>query len=440
MSNSKKHIISQKPIDWLSVCLGDNEYFDLATGGTPSTAEAKYWGGKIPWLSSGEVHKKRIFYTDNYISELGYKHSNACYHPVGSTLIALAGQGKTRGTSAITEIELTTNQSVAAVIPNKEKVDSYYVYHYLDNEYKELRSESSGAGRAGLSLKVLSNHQILLPILNEQRKIAKILTTVDNLIEKTETLIAKYQSIKQGMMHDLFTRGVDANGQLRPSVDEAPELYKESELGWIPKGWEVLRIEDLATQVTDGDHHTPIRSNSGEFLLSARNILNGEIILKDVDYVPFSEYQRMIKRCFPQPGDILISCSGTIGRICEVPYNLKFGLVRSVALIKLNKDKYLSRYAEWTLRSEIIQRQILNSQLQAAQPNLFQEPIKKLLVPLPKKQEQEFIYNKLDLLERCIKTETINTKKMINLKHGLMQDLLTGKVRVTPDKPKDTKS
>jgi len=70
----------------------------------------------------------------------------------------------------------------------------------------------------------------------------------------------------------------------------------------------------------------------------------------------------MIKKCFPQPGDILISCSGTIGRICEVPYNLRFGLVRSVALVKINTNKCLSRYAEWILRSEIMQSQILNSQ------------------------------------------------------------------------------
>ena len=62
---------------------------------------------------------------------------------------------------------------------------------------------------------------------------------MDNLIEKTEALIAKYQAIKQGMMHDLFTRGVDEHGHLRPTHDEAPELYKQSELGWIPKEWEV---------------------------------------------------------------------------------------------------------------------------------------------------------------------------------------------------------
>jgi len=145
--------------------------------------------------------------------------------------------------------------------------------------YYNILQASNLIGNYGYDrhLKHLKEFVIKYPqSITEQRKIAKILTTVDNLIEKTETLIAKYQSIKQGMMHELFTRGVDANGQLRPPVDESPELYKESELGWIPKGWEIVSIEDVATQVTDGDHQTPVRSNSGILLLSARNILNGK--------------------------------------------------------------------------------------------------------------------------------------------------------------------
>ena len=83
---------------------------------------------------------------------------------------------------------------------------------------------------------------ITCPPLPEQRKIAKILTTVDNLIEKTEALIAKYQSVKQGLMQDLFTRGLDQHGHLRPPYAEAPELYNKSELGWIPREWEVEQM------------------------------------------------------------------------------------------------------------------------------------------------------------------------------------------------------
>ena len=90
------------------------------------------------------------------------------------------------------------------------------------------------------------------------------------------------------------------------------EEFKDSPLGKIPKDWEFVCVADIAIDVTDGDHHTPERSNSGIFLLSARNVLNGCLALEDVDFVPEHEYQRMIRRCHPEPGDILISCSGSL--------------------------------------------------------------------------------------------------------------------------------
>src|SRR5216683_2680965 len=95
---------------WQVVLLGDDRYFQLATGGTPSTDKQEYWeNGTVPWLSSGEVHKKIIRFADGRITEKGFRNSNARYYPTNSILIALAGQGKTRGTAAITEIEVTSN-------------------------------------------------------------------------------------------------------------------------------------------------------------------------------------------------------------------------------------------------------------------------------------------------------------------------------------------
>ncbi|KPA19125.1 restriction endonuclease S subunit [Candidatus Magnetomorum sp. HK-1] len=427
--------------NWITINLGE---LALVQGGFAFKSDAYIEEGipllRISNIKAGHINKDDIVYLPNSFLKQYFSFSG------NDKDILIAMSGATTGKCArikSNDLPCLINQRVGRFsVTDIERLNIDYLYHIVttDEFLNNITIDAIGGAQPNISSNRIESFFITLPVIEKQRKIANILTTVDNLIEKTETLIAKYQSIKQGMMHDLFTRGVDANGQLRPPVDEAPELYKESELGWIPRGWEIVSIEDVATQVTDGDHHTPVRSNSGILLLSARNILNGKIFLKDVDYIPFSEYQRMIKRCFPQPGDILISCSGTIGRICEVPYNLRFGLVRSVALVKINTNKCLSRYAEWILRSEIIQSQILNSQLQAAQPNLFQGPIKKLLIPLPKIQEQESVYSKLDSLERCIKTETIKKSKMFKIKKGLMQDLLTGKVRVNPDKPKDTPS
>ena len=97
--------------------------------------------------------------------------------------------------------------------------------------------------------------QVRAPISADQQRIAEILTTVDEAIEQTEALIAKTQQIKAGLMHDLFTRGVTPDGQLRPPRSEAPQLYKESPLGWIPKEWDSRLLDDrgLEAAIIDGD-------------------------------------------------------------------------------------------------------------------------------------------------------------------------------------------
>ncbi len=196
---------------WLSITLGNPEYFELATGGTPSTAIPEYWGGTIKWMASGEIHKKRIYDVDGRITDKGFENSNATVIPRNSILIALAGQGKTRGTVAINKIELTTNQSVAAVIPRKGKIDPEYLYHYLDNKYLELRSISAGAGRAGLSLSILGKYAIEVHAEpREQERIAQVLDKIDESIRSEESYQNKLLKMKDGLMQDLLTGTVRA--------------------------------------------------------------------------------------------------------------------------------------------------------------------------------------------------------------------------------------
>ncbi len=194
------------PTGWEIVELGDHELFDLKTGGTPSTEVPSYWNkGTVEWLSSGEVHKKKIHQTEKKITESGYRHSNAVFIPPKSTLIALAGQGKTRGTAAITEIRLTTNQSVAAIIPQSSNVDPYFLYHYMDSQYQTLRAASAGAGRAGLSLTILSQFKIKLPKRDEQTRVAEVLEAIDSRIMAEQMYLAKLTNIRTGLMQNLLT-------------------------------------------------------------------------------------------------------------------------------------------------------------------------------------------------------------------------------------------
>ena len=140
-------------------------------GATPSTKISEYWdNGTIPWMSSGEVHKGRIFETDSKISQLGYDSCSTKMIPPKTVLIALAGQGKTRGSVCITEISLCTNQSLCAVI-SKEEVFSDYLYSYLQLKYDELRKISNGdGGRGGLNLKLIGNFEVAIPSKELQSK------------------------------------------------------------------------------------------------------------------------------------------------------------------------------------------------------------------------------------------------------------------------------
>lgn len=203
------------PNEWGVVEFGNKEYFDLATGGTPSTERKEYWEyGNIPWLSSGEVHKKEIFATDNFITELGYRNSNARFYPIDTILIALAGQGKTRGTVALNKIELTSNQSVAGIIPNKENIEPYFVFYYLELGYEMLRSISAGSGRAGLTLNIISSISIPLPDINEQKRIVKSLRQLETSIRSETAHLSKLHSIKTGLMQELLS------GRVRVKMSE----------------------------------------------------------------------------------------------------------------------------------------------------------------------------------------------------------------------------
>lgn len=152
----------------------------LVTGATPSTSKKEYWeNGTIPWMSSGEVNNKRIFYTEEKITELGYQSSSTTLVPIHSVVIALAGQGKTRGKVAITEIELCTNQSLCSLICGTS-MNYKFLYYYLDGKYEELRAISNGDGtRGGLSLRLLAPYKIPVPPMEVQERIVKVLDNFD---------------------------------------------------------------------------------------------------------------------------------------------------------------------------------------------------------------------------------------------------------------------
>ena len=180
---------------------------NVVAGATPKTSVKEYWdGGDIPWLSSGEVHKKFVYFTDKFITSEGYNNTSTKLVPKNSVLIALAGQGKTRGTVAINKIELCTNQSIASIIPNN---NLYYkfLFYYLESKYEYLRAlSSSDGGRGGLNLKLIRSIPIKIPLIDEQKAISEFINLIDKKISILKRKYESYEDFKKYLMQQIFAQ------------------------------------------------------------------------------------------------------------------------------------------------------------------------------------------------------------------------------------------
>lgn len=229
-----------------------------------------------------------------------------------------------------------------------------YLYLFMEGYVDELRRQAIGGVIKYIKLGNLTDAMIELPSVEEQRNIVEILFKAKQILEQREIELEKLDELIKVRFVELF-------GDLMINT----------------KGWELHNFDELTIFITDGEHNTPRRTNKGIYLLSARNILNHEIQLDDVDFIDEEEYERIAKRVVPQTGDVLISCSGSVGRCCSVPDGLKFQMVRSAAILRF-KDNIRPKFAEYMITSDYVQRQIDASKTASSQANLFQGKIAKL--------------------------------------------------------------
>lgn len=181
-------------VEWKTL----GEVADCLAGATPKTSNPAYWeNGNIPWMSSGEVNKGFIYETEKKITQEGYDSCSTKVVPKGTVVIALAGQGKTRGTVAITKIELCTNQSLCSIVP-KNDVNSHYLYYYLKGQYQKFRDISSGEGtRGGLNLKMIRDFKIPVPSLDIQSRIVQVLDNFDTVCNDLNIGLPKEIELRQ---------------------------------------------------------------------------------------------------------------------------------------------------------------------------------------------------------------------------------------------------
>ena len=182
-----------------------NDIGNCVAGATPSTQVKEYWeNGIIPWMSSGEVNKGRVFETEAKITQLGYDNASTKLVPPKTVVLAMAGQGKTRGTAAITEIELCTNQSICSIV-NNERINAEYLLYFLKMQYKELRGASTNTdGRGGLNLKIIGNYPIMIPPIELQNQFYEFVNQVDKLKFEVQKSLEETQTLMDSLMQQYF--------------------------------------------------------------------------------------------------------------------------------------------------------------------------------------------------------------------------------------------
>ena len=181
------------------------DFCDVKTGTTPSTENQAYWNGNIRWMSSGEINKKFIYDTEKKITEEAVKNSNLKIHPANSVMIALNGQGKTRGSVAVIKVPTTCNQSLTCLIPDEHSADYLYIYYNLQNRYLEIRNYTGNNGREGLNLTIVKNIKIALPPLEEQNRIRNIFNLLDSSIQRNYENIKKLSSVRKKLTNKLIS-------------------------------------------------------------------------------------------------------------------------------------------------------------------------------------------------------------------------------------------
>jgi type I restriction enzyme S subunit len=301
-------------------------------------------------------------------------------------------------------------------------------------------SVSERSGIPKVNREELAQFQTCFPPLSEQRKIARILTTLDELIEKTEALIAKYQAIKQGMMHDLFTRGIDEHGHLRPLRSEAPNLYKSSELGCIPMEWVFAPLSDFA----HGSPGSFVNGPFGSDLLTSELRVEGVPVIYVRDIKP-GRYERVstahvsevkanqLSVCNVLRGDVLIAKVGDPPCDCAT-YQLDTRAVVTQDVIRIRPGpavdpSFLSNLMNSPVARDAMRRIII----QGTRARVSLTELKLVRLPKPSLPEQQEIARRLDTLAARITQEKLVVGKQRLTKTGLMEYLLTGKVRVKAD-------
>ena len=391
------------PVDWDVKQIA--EIASVGSGGTPRREVAAYWGGSIPWVTTSQVDFGEITEADQFITDEGLQNSAAKLLPAGTLLMALYGQGKTRGKVGVLAMKAATNQACASISLG-EGVSRDFVLHFLTSRYEQIRNSSNSGSQENLNGNIVKGTLIAFPPANEQRAIAAALSDVDALLGGLDRIIAKKRDLKQAAMQQLLT------GQTR-----LPGFSGE---------WEVKRLGDAIAKLVGGG--TPSRSNPAYW---------GEevpwVTVKDFATFNPRHTQESITRVglknsashLVPAGTLITSTRMALGK--AVVYEVDVAINQDLKAVFLGPGSSVQFLYYWfQLNAHMIDELGSGSTVKG----ISIAELKSLPFPLVDFPEQTAIAAVLSDMDAELSKLVARRDKTRDLKQAMMQELLTGRIRL----------
>lgn len=394
------------PEDWEVRPLADVATLERGKFSARPRNDPKYYGGTIPFIQTGDVTNSngdiRSFFQT--LNEAGLRVSKL--FPRDTLFFTIAANIGDVGFAAFAT---ACPDSLVAITPNSQ-MDKRWLYHALTSRKKIFEGLATQNAQLNINLEKLRPYRFPIPPLPEQRAIATALSDVDTLLAKLDALIAKKRDLKVAAMQQLLT------GQTR-----LPGFSGE---------WEVKTIKSLVqTPVTDGPHMTPRFLETGIPFLSVNNLVDNKIDLSDLRFISQQDHDEFSKKCKPRKGDLLLGKAASVGKVAIVDTDVEFNIWSPIALIRIGFEN-MPRFIYYQLQTASLSRQITLLTNSSSQGNIGMGDIEKLEVQLPPSDEQIAIATVLADMDTELTALEARRDKTRALKQGMMQELLTGKIRL----------
>ncbi|WP_151947246.1 restriction endonuclease subunit S [Aliarcobacter butzleri] len=405
--------MSNLPKGWELKTLG--ELSKVKRGASPRPInDPKWWGGDIGWVRISDLTASTKFLnkTKDKLSNEGVQKSVRINK--GEVILSICA---TIGRPIIVNTEVCIHDGFVWFDKLSKKVDREYFYYFLSKKEKELSASRQIGTQGNLNTDIVSRLIFPLPPIEEQKKIADILSTVDKKIAFVEENINATEELKKGLMQKLLTEGIGHTE------------FKDSELGKIPESWEIVKLPEITVKITSGG--TPSRAKPEYYENGTVNwIKTGELrdcyIYDSEEKITEEAVTNSSAKKFPVDTLLIAMYGATIGRTAYL--KVESSTNQACCAIIFNPEKANTHfYWQYFL---FTRETLISKGCGAGQPNISQGIIKDLFIPFPPLEEQKQIAEILSTVDK--KLENLKEKKQSfeELKKGLMQKLLTGEVRV----------